>query len=296
VATLGLQFDHHLGDIFRFLNKPCDTDLLTGAIASGLRQHELVTAEKELLESTLRGSIHALSNILALANPEVFGRSATLKARMRMLADQLQLENTWELESAAMLAQLGCVTVDEGLVHRRTTNEDLSHDEAAQYAAHTAVGAELLAAIPRMEYVAESIRYQEKHFDGAGFPKDDVKGEDIPLGARLLKLVLDFDAIESSGVNTPEAIDILQRQAERYDPDILPVFVEALGKQGAFSETRIEIAKLDDSMVLAEDVRSSEDVLLISKGFETTLSARRHLQKFRKLGLIGETVLVRLPT
>ena len=282
------------GDIFRFLNKPCDSDELTGAIASGLRQHELITAEKELLENTLRGSIQALSNILALANPEIFGRSATLKSRMRMIAEQLQPENAWELESAAMLAQLGCITVDEALVQRRATNEELSHDEAERFAAHAAVGAELLAAIPRMESVAESIRYQEKNFDGSGFPKDDVKGNDIPLGARLLKIVLDFDAVESSGVNTPEAINFLQTHSERYDPDLLPVFVEALGNQEAFTETRVEISKLEDSMVLAEDVRTSDDVLLISKGFETTLSARRHLQKFEKLGLIGDSVLVRL--
>lgn len=283
------------GDIFRFLNKPCNTDELAGAVSSGLRQHELITAEKELLENTLRGSIRALSDILSLANPELFGRTTRLKSRMRMLAENMQLDNVWELESAAMLAQIGCITVEEALVHRRATNEDLAYDEMSQFAAHANVGAELLAAIPRMDSVAESIRYQEKHFDGSGFPKDGVKGKDIPLGARLLKIVLDFDAIDSSGLNTVEAVDMLKSQSERYDPDILTIFAEALGNLAALSETRVEIAKLTDTMTLAEDVRTGDDLLLISKGQEMTLSARRHLQKFMDRGLIGDTVLVWLP-
>lgn len=283
------------GDIFRFLNKPCDTDELAGAVTSALRQHELITAERELLENTLRGSIRALSDILSLANPELFGRTTRLKSRIRMLAENMQLENLWELESSAMLAQIGCITVEEALVHRRATNDDLSHDELSQFAAHATVGAELLAAIPRMESLAESIRYQEKNFDGSGFPKDGVKGNDIPLGARLLKIVLDFDAIESSGVNTVEAVDIFKKQSERYDPDILTVFVEALGNLAALSENRVEIAKLNDTMSLAEDIRTDDGLLLISKGQEMTLSARRHLQNFRERGLIGDTVLVWLP-
>src|SRR6185436_11933183 len=53
------------GEIFKFLNKPCDTDSLRSAVRQGIRQHELVTAEKELLEKTLYGSIRALGELLS---------------------------------------------------------------------------------------------------------------------------------------------------------------------------------------------------------------------------------------
>src|SRR5690349_3314098 len=52
------------GNIFRFLNKPCTVDRLADALNAGVRQHQLITAERDLLENTLRGSIKVLTDIL----------------------------------------------------------------------------------------------------------------------------------------------------------------------------------------------------------------------------------------
>ena len=59
------------GSIFRFLNKPCSTEDLVAAISDGIEQYRLITVEKEVLEQTLGGSIKILSNVLALASPEI---------------------------------------------------------------------------------------------------------------------------------------------------------------------------------------------------------------------------------
>ena len=64
------------GNIFRFLTKPCPAESLAKAIAAGVEQYRLVTAEKELLEKTLRGSIKVLTEVLSLVNPTAFGRAA----------------------------------------------------------------------------------------------------------------------------------------------------------------------------------------------------------------------------
>src|SRR5580698_5073090 len=63
------------GNIFRFLAKPCERDVLSNAITSGLVQYRLITAEKELLGNTLMGSIKVLIDVLSAASPEAFGRS-----------------------------------------------------------------------------------------------------------------------------------------------------------------------------------------------------------------------------
>src|ERR1035438_9616095 len=63
------------GNIFRFLTKPCEKDLLVKAITSGVEQYRLVRIEKDLLEKTLRGSIRVLTDVLSAASPETFGRS-----------------------------------------------------------------------------------------------------------------------------------------------------------------------------------------------------------------------------
>lgn len=282
----------NVGDIFRFLNKPCETEELSQAIRSGLRQHELITAEKELLENTLQGSIKALAEVLALSNPEVFGKTARFKNQVRQIAAEMGLDDLWQFESAAMLSQIGCVTVAEDLLQRRLGGSPLADAEMSKYAAHAAIGADILTKIPRMEGVAQAIRYQEKNYDGSGFPKDRVKADKIPKGARLLKVVLDFDALEATGARPVEALARLKQQAERYDPQVLAAFEKTMQRDMASTIAVVEIMKLTDSMVLAEDVITSADTLLIAKGQEMTLSARRHLQNFKDKGLIGDSVSV----
>ena len=280
------------GDIFRFMNKPCDTQELAGAVSSGIRQHQLITAERELLEKTLRGSIKALADILSLTNPEVFGRTTRLRNRVKRLVNVLGLAESWQIESAAMLSQIGCVTISEDLVRRRINGERLSTEEKSEFATHAAVGADLVMKIPRMEDVAQSIRYQERNFDGSGFPTGGPTGHDIPLGARLLKLVVDLDAAESSERDPAAALDKLKRHAGYYDPAILAALETSLPEELALRSTTVDIRKLTDAMVLAQDVMTSENVLLIAKGQEMTLSARQHLLNYRAKGLISESVNV----
>src|SRR5438132_13303250 len=74
------------GPIFRFLTKPCAPELLARTVAAGIEQYRLVTAEKELLEQTLRGPVTVLTEVLELANPKAFDRAAesgVLEARSR---------------------------------------------------------------------------------------------------------------------------------------------------------------------------------------------------------------------
>ena len=99
------------GQLFRFLTKPCPADVLLATCDAALEQHRLRTAEKVLLEQTLKGSVGALSDVLALANPAAFGRSASVRKYAQRLASALEVEDMWEVEVAAMLAQLGAVTL-----------------------------------------------------------------------------------------------------------------------------------------------------------------------------------------
>jgi len=283
------------GDVFRFLNKPCDAEVLASAVNVGLRQHELITAEKELLEKTLRGSIKALADVLSLTNPEVFGRTTRFKSKLSQIASAMQLNDAWQLESAALLSQIGCVSVPADLVRRQANGSSLSDDELAEFSAHANVGADLLMTIPRMEDVAKSIRYQGKNFDGSGLPADDVNGGDIPIGARLLKVVIDFDMAEESGLPAADALEKLKQSASRYDPEILAALEKTMGQSTGLKAATVNINNLTDFMVIAADVLTSENVLLIAKGQETTLSTRRHLQNYKNRGLIGEAVRVLVP-
>jgi hypothetical protein len=79
------------------------------------------------------------------------------------------------------------------------------------------MGADLVAAIPP---VAE-IRFQDKPYCAPEGPSDPHIGEELPLGARILKVALDFDALLSSGKSQASAITVLKGRKDQYDPNVL---------------------------------------------------------------------------
>lgn len=119
------------GQLFRFLIKPCDAQELMRACAAALGQHRLQAAERVLLEQTVRGSVDALAEVLALTNPAAFGRGARVKALAGELARAATLRNWWEVEVAAMLAHVGAVTLPQATAEKLYAGADLTAQEAA---------------------------------------------------------------------------------------------------------------------------------------------------------------------
>ena len=136
------------------------------ACIAALAQHRLITAERVLLEQTLRGSVNALVEVLALASPAAFGRAGRVRKLVRQLTDEMQLENRWEVEVAVMLAHIGAVTLPaetaEKLLCRR--GPDPRRDRHGR--SDAPVGRRLLAKIPRLEGV---IAILDAYHDPAAF-------------------------------------------------------------------------------------------------------------------------------
>src|SRR5208283_4999670 len=117
------------GNIFQFLTKPCPAETLTRALNAALEQYRLITAERELLEQTLRGSIGVLSEILSLVNPLAFGRAQRIRRYVVHMAAKLDLANRWQFELAAMLSQIGSVTVPPEVMDKYCRMEPLTATE-----------------------------------------------------------------------------------------------------------------------------------------------------------------------
>lgn len=174
------------GNIFRFLTKPCKSEVLLKAISDGVRQYDLVTAERELLEKTLRGSLKVLSEILQLVNPVAFGRASRITHYARRIGKIMPVDNLWQLETAASLSQIGCVILPEDALKKIYHGQELTEEESQLFSMHPFITSDLLANIPRMQIISEIIAFQEKNFDGSGVPVDSRRGEQIPIGARIL--------------------------------------------------------------------------------------------------------------
>jgi response regulator RpfG family c-di-GMP phosphodiesterase len=283
------------GSVFRLLTKPCAADTLSNMLTAAVQQYRLVTAEKELLENTLRSSIKVLTELLGLVNPQAFGRTSRIKNYVRKIAEQMELPNVWQLETAALLSQIGCVIFPESLLKNLYNSQQLSEEESQLYKMHPGIGSSLIAGIPRMEEITEIIKYQEKHFDGTGYPRDSLSGGKIPIGARILKIALDFDVLEAAGIPAREALKSLKLREGYYDPQILAAIEPALCVEGEEAKSRLTVLRdLKVDMVLDEDVLSETGLVLIAKGQEVSLPMLLRLQQFAKASKIREPFRVRL--
>ena len=287
------------GNIFRFLTKPCETSYLIGALTAAVDQYRLIMAERELLEGTLRGSLKMLSEVLSLVRPEVYGRVSRIAPYVRPLSKLCGDTSPWQTEMAAMLCLMGYITLPDTLISRVERGRALSSEDAAVYQQHAEVASKLVANIPRMAGVAKAIAYQGKNFDGGGWPADAVRGKDIPMGARILRMLLEFDRLVTGGLAKAEAYKALKQTAGVYDPDVVAAFGEVLGDESNFVIVTLPVKSLRDNMILAEDMfvaRSGQQLKVLPKGYALSSVALAHIAKLARYETITDPIKVIIPT
>ena len=252
------------GQVFRFLTKPCGPELLAATIQAGIRQHQLVIAEHELLEQTLMGSLQVLTDLLSTLDPESFGRGRMLRERAVALARALRYEPEWDLETAALLLPIGRIALPPEFLAKVKSGAALDLRERTLLDRVPETGAQLLANIPRLGLVARIIRYQAKGYDDSGLPADGVRGEELPVGARILKVLNDFTTLELKRKSRRVALEELALQARRYDPRVLQALFAQFGSPETPIESTCSVEDLGEGMVLARNVltRSGRPVLL----------------------------------
>ena len=286
------------GHIFQFLTKPCPIENLAAALNNALRQHRLVTAERELLEKTLNGAVKAISDILALADPQSFGRGEALRHYIQHFAQHFAYPHLWELEVAAMLSQLGYVSVPGSVSRKARAEQILSNDERDMLLRVPEISAHVVENIPRLENVSRIVRYQLKHYDGMGAPEDGVKGTDIPLGARILKVLADLVHFESKRVTRHEALERMRERIGWYDPDVLTAAYTAFcvsPPQAAPVPQRrraIRASALRAGQVLLSDVTTNEGMLLVRAQTTVTPLLIQRLKNFAVMAGLKEPLFI----
>jgi response regulator RpfG family c-di-GMP phosphodiesterase len=250
--------------LFRFLTKPCAPNDLVRACTAALVQHRLVTAERVLLEQTLHGSVKALADVLALANPVAFGRAVTVQTSVKRLAKAAGMRQPWEVEVAAMLSPIGAVTLPTSTAEKLYAGAPLSEDEVEMVNRIPAITRRILQNIPRLEGVMQILdNYMRPFEEGAG-------PNLIPIGARMLRIARDYDALQAQGLDPAVALNAMRSREGLYDSHLLQTFAEATADGADMRVREIDLAQLESGMTLAGDVRSAAGQLLIAHGHEAS--------------------------
>jgi len=135
-------------------------------------------------------------------------------------------EDSEQLEIAAVLHDIGKVAVPDRILRKE---ESLTPEEWEEIKLHPKAGAEIVARIKGFERTVPWIENARENFDGSGYP-DGLKGDEIPLGARILHVTSAFDAMTTdrpyrAALTTEEALAELERNAgTQFDPECVALF------------------------------------------------------------------------
>lgn len=279
-------------NIFRFLVKPAAKDALCQAIAAGIRQYRLVTAERELLESTLSNSVKVLTDILGLVNPAAFSRAARVKNYCQQLAELLELPERWQYPVAALLSQVGCVALPADTLAKIDAGDELSEDEQAMYAQHPALARELLEKIPRLDRIACWVGDQQRALSDYPQAAQDDPRASGHLGGMMLKAVIDLDTQLAGGIRMEKALVLMRKSSGEYHPDILAVLAKLNPVEVAMETRLVAVSRLNSSMVLMEDILTHGGLLLVKQGQEISPSMKARLENYAHRGEIEDQIRI----
>jgi len=283
------------GQIYRFLAKPCPTETLVHAIGDGVTLYRQITAEKDVLERTLRTAVQSLVDVLALANPTAFSRAVRVSQLVTDLCNLLGVRADWQIEVSGLLGQLGAVTVPTAVLDKIDAGLLLTDEEQDMVDAVPAVSEKLIRGIPRLEGPAVAIGQQRLRYDGRSSRPGQPVGDELPLAARLLHFALDVDTMRSQRLPALAALDRMRKDAGAYDPQILDVWERSIEGEGTLPDAvpvTVEFHELTPGMVLMEDVLSARGVVLLGRGSSVTEALLQRLRNHVKhSGLSGSIVV-----
>jgi response regulator RpfG family c-di-GMP phosphodiesterase len=282
------------GQIYRFLSKPCPAETIQTALHDAAKLYRQITAERDVLERTLRGAVQALLDALSLASPKAFSRAVRVSQLVGELAETIDVRLDWQLGISGQLAQLGAVTVPTAVLEKLDAGLPLTEDETAMVEAVPQVSQRLIAEIPRLGPLATAIGQQGLRYDGKRSRPGDPVGEDLPLAARLLKMALDIDRMRSQRLPAPTILKQLREDAGAYDPRLLDLWEQSHTDPVAAESTPVllEIEDLETGMVLVEEVLNVRGVVLLGRGSSVTEALLQRIRNHAKQGEVKGPVLV----
>ena len=178
--------------------------------------------------------LHILTSALDQRDRVTEGHSRRVTDLSVIVARELGIEGDelLNIERAAILHDIGKLAVPDAILSKPGP---LTPDEWVEMRRHPDVGYQMVRDVPFLSRAAEIIRSHHERFDGAGYPRN-LKGEEIPVGARIFAVVDAYDAMTSDrpyrmALSHDEALSEIRRQAgTQFDPVVVVPFFAAVRK------------------------------------------------------------------
>jgi len=186
-------------------------------------------------EEIYQGIIRAFTTAIEAKDPFTSGHSLRVANLAKSIGKKLGLSETElkEIEIAALLHDVGKLGIDERIFVKPSS---LTEEEKRIAQSHSVIGADFLQSAKFPSQIVAAVRHHHEHCNGGGYP-DGIRGEKIPLGARIISVANSFDAMTSErafrGAHTPEeALEEIQLDVgTQYDTEVVKAFTFIMDKR-----------------------------------------------------------------
>lgn len=274
------------GAIFRFLGKPCASEVLIEAIDAGIKQYRLQKTEQDILKHTLNGTLKLLTEVLTLASPELFSEAVVLQNLAKNIADRMHMQESWQLETAVMILQLGWIGIPANVVENYKTRSHLMPAaELEMVTDRWKVVRSMVSGIPRLNVVSELIAH------AYGMPVELPK--ELTKAGKIMHVLIAYIERTSKGENPLEILLDLKKTANHHDPEVVKIILELIEKNEACVIETVDIAGLQIGQVLVENVVSTNGQTLVRRGQVISEALKEKLKNYYNIGRLDDQFVVR---
>lgn len=169
-------------------------------LVSWIRTYQL-QKKKEEFEDIIEQSFHMFANVIDAKDPYTRGHSQRVAHYSKELAKRMGIggEERQNLFYIALLHDIGKIGVTDAILNKKGA---LTQEERASIEKHVTIGGDILKDFTAIEGIEEGARYHHERYDGKGYA-NGLKGEEIPLFARIIAVADSFDAMSSERCYRP---------------------------------------------------------------------------------------------
>jgi CheY-like chemotaxis protein len=254
------------GQVFRFLNKPCDHEHIRRALDAGLAQYHLVTAEKVLLHKTFSGAVGVLTDVLAIVQPDIFSRTTEIESLVEHLRQAIGAPDRWEYKLAARLGLVGFTLLPERQRRKLETAAPDDPDLRDILSSSAATGSRLLEKIPRLGTIARMIREQVNVDGSCTVSLAPQENEIIAIGATLLRISVQWNWLGRIGMSNKDALLEMRQLFPNLHQALLDELERNPLNNDSLTPITLNLEELQEGMVLFEDIMTRDDSRLLRRG------------------------------
>jgi response regulator RpfG family c-di-GMP phosphodiesterase len=262
-----------------WIEGPAPPSLIIGKIKAWLRTRSLgrescsnceaLHEKNTIIQKNFKELTVILVKTLDSHLPGINERAKTAKSIAENIAERLQLdgEEKKKILFGALLHEVGKVGLPSAIAEKSYHSLNIAEKEIFSH--HPAIGSMIISSITGFKDSANVIHHQLENYDGSGIP-DALIGDEIPIGAKIIRAIVFQEELYKAGFSTDEVIDhiksYLNKALDPYVADHLISFLEERDKNLFTKKSRLNIDELKTGMALAEDVYSASGIKLLPKG------------------------------